>query len=212
MAALDGLTIAGRETRHETAAHSTRPTRRCSGGLEACRRAGARAEPTDHRPPISGVRGHFWPAGIVRPPARGAAPHHRRRAAGPGGREHRGCSADVGAAARSGFAGVERHGAGIDRRMCQWVSGSLPVGVDNDRASVRHHLGTGRRVASDGEPRATPSRYGVAPRAAGKRRLLHLQGRHLRLCGLPAARMPVPGSPIPRSKHTTRPHAGSSGR
>ena len=27
MAALDGLTIAGRETRHETAAHSTRPNR-----------------------------------------------------------------------------------------------------------------------------------------------------------------------------------------
>jgi hypothetical protein len=78
-----------------------------------------------------------------------------------------------------GPAGVERYRAGIDRRVCRWVSGSLPVGIDNDGASFRHRLGTGR-VATDGKPRATRSRFGVASPTAGKRRLLHLQGRHLR--------------------------------
>ena len=158
------------------------------GRVDARRRAGARAEPTDHRPPIGRVRGHFWRAGLVRPPARGAAPQRRRRAAGPGRREHRGCGANVGAAECGCLAGVERHRAGIDRRVRRRLSGSLPVGSDNDGAAVRHHVGTGRRVAPDGEPRATPSRYGAAPRAAGRRRLLHLQGWHLRLRGLPAAR------------------------
>jgi molybdenum-dependent DNA-binding transcriptional regulator ModE len=82
---------------------------------------------------------------------------------------------------------LERYSARIDRRMRRRVFGSLPVRTDNDGASVRHHLGTGR-LATDGKPRATRSRYGVAPSAAGNRRLLHLQGRHLRLRGLPASR------------------------
>src|SRR5713101_3390485 len=38
-------------------------------------------------------------------------------------------------------------------------SGSLPVGIDNDGASVRHHhLGTGL-CATGGKPRTTRSRY-----------------------------------------------------
>ena len=65
--------------------------------------------------------------------------------------------------------------------------GSLPVRTDNNGAAVRHHPGIGR-LATDGKPRATRSRYGAAPSAAGNRRLLHLQGRYLRLCGLPASR------------------------
>ena len=32
---------------------------------------GSEAEPTDHRPPIGRIRGHFWRADLVRPPARG---------------------------------------------------------------------------------------------------------------------------------------------
>ena len=91
------------------------------------------------------------------------------------------------AASRGGIASAERHGAGIDRRVRRRVFGSLPVGTDNDRAAARHHLGTGR-LATDGKPCATRGRYGVAPSAAGNRRLLHLQGRHLRLCGLPTWR------------------------
>jgi hypothetical protein len=67
-----------------------------------------------------------------------------------------------------------------DQRVCCRISGSFPVGIDNDGAAARDHLGTGR-VATDGKPRPTRSRYGVAPSAAGKRRLLRLQGRHLRL-------------------------------
>ena len=82
----------------------------------------------------------------------------------------------------------QRYSAGVGRRVCRRVSGSLPVGSDNDGAAVRHHFGAGRRVATDGKPRATPSRYGAAPQAAGRRRLLHLQGRHLRLCSLSASR------------------------
>ena len=117
------------------------------GGLDACRRTGARAEPTDHRPPFGRIRGQFWRADLVRPPARGAAPQRRRRATGPGGRERRGCGADVGAAACGCLAGVERHSAGIDRRVCRRVSGSLPVGIDNDGAAARHHAGTGRSRA-----------------------------------------------------------------
>jgi hypothetical protein len=99
-----------------------------------------------------------------------------------------GLSQPIGAAARGGLAGAERYSAGVGRRVCRRVSGSLPVGSDNDGAAVRHHFGAGRRVATDGKPRATPSRYGAAPRAAGRRRLLRLQGRHLRLCSLSASR------------------------
>ena len=156
------------------------------GSMRAAGRALGLSQPTIARR-LAAFEATFGGRDLVRPPARGAAPQRRRRAAGPGGRERRGCGADAGAAARGGLAGVERHGAGIDRRVRRRVSRSLPVGTDNDGASVRHHLGTGR-FATDGKPRATRSRYGVAPRAAGKRRLLHLQGRHLRLCGLPASR------------------------
>ena len=60
-------------------------------------------------------------------------------------------------------------------------------GLTTTAFAIRHHVGTGG-LATDGEPRAPRSRYGVAPSAAGNRRLLHLQGGHLRLCGLPASR------------------------
>jgi hypothetical protein len=59
--------------------------------------------------------------------------------------------------------------------MRRRVFGSLPVRTDNNGAAVRHHPGIGR-LATDGKPRATRSRYGAAPSAAGNRRLLHLQG------------------------------------
>ena len=147
------------------------------GRLDASRRAGARAEPTDDRPPVSRFRDQFWLTDFVRPPARGVAPQRRWRAAGRGGGERRRGGAEVGALARGGIAGVERYCAGIDRRMRRRVFGSLPVGTDNNGAAVWHHLGTGR-LATDGKPRATRSRYGVAPSAAGNRRLLHFQGRY----------------------------------
>jgi hypothetical protein len=92
-------------------------------------------------------------------------------------------------------------------------SGSLPVGIDNDGVSFRHHLGTGR-VATDGKPRATRSRFGVASPTAGKAATSTSprQAPSLVRSTSGAARMPVRGSPIPTSKHTMRPRAGSSGR
>ena len=77
------------------------------------------------------------------------------------------------AAASSGIASADRYGAGVDRGVCRWVPCSMPVGINNGGAPVRYHVGT-CRVAGDGKPRATRSRYGIAPSTAGKWRLLRL--------------------------------------
>src|SRR4029077_17230102 len=87
--------------------------RRCPGGLDASRGAGARAEPTDHRSPVSRVRDQFWRTDFVRPPARGVAPQRGRRAAGCSGGERRRGGAEVGAAARGGLPGAGGEGAGL---------------------------------------------------------------------------------------------------
>ncbi|HUA56220.1 MAG TPA: LysR substrate-binding domain-containing protein [Candidatus Sulfotelmatobacter sp.] len=39
--------------------------------------------------------------------------------------------------------------------MRRRFSGALPLGIDKDGAATRHYLGTGRRVAAEGRPRAT---------------------------------------------------------
>ncbi len=95
----------------------------------------------------------------------------------------------------------QRYSAGVGRRVCRRVSGSLPVGSDNDGAAVRHHFGAGRRVATDGKPRATPSRYGAAPQARRKAATSTSPRQApspVQSIGV-AARMPVRGSPIPRT-------------
>ena len=72
MAALDELVIAGGQRRQEPATRPSHPPRgamdlgRCPGvprrrppGLNACRRAGARVEPADHRPPMAAFEASF---------------------------------------------------------------------------------------------------------------------------------------------------------
>ena len=159
-------------------------SRRRSRRLDACCRPGARPEPTDDRPPPGCIRGHVWRADLVRSPAPRAAPQRRRRAADPGCRKHRGCGADIGAAARGGLAsrktGTVRVSTGSTARPA----------ACRDRAR-KTPLPSGITLELVDELRQTANLVRRQPiwRCATSRRkmvgLLHLQGRDLRLCGLP---------------------------
>ena len=113
MAALDGLAIAGGETRREP---PTRPPRSNGGAMDwddvrvflavarkgsmrAAGRALGLSQPTIARR-LAAFEATFGGPSLFDRLPEGAAPQRRRRAAGPGGRERRGCGADVGAAAR----------------------------------------------------------------------------------------------------------------
>ena len=188
--------------------------RRRSRRVDARRRTGARAEPTDDRPPFGRIRGQFWWASSVRPPARGAASQRRRRPVDLGGREHRGCSANVGAAECGCLAGVERHSAGIGRRVRRRVSRSLPLGSRQRRRSrpaSRWNWSTScarRQTSCNAKPiwRCATSR-----RKAWTSTFPRLVPSPARSTG-GAMLMLADGSPTPTSKRTMRLHVGYAGR
>jgi len=133
--------------------------------LDARRRAGARAEPATNRPPNGRIRATFR-GRLVRSLPEGLRLQRRGEQLVPEA-ESVEDAVLTWSGARRGLAGVERHGAGIDRRG---AAGFWPAvcRIPNDGAAVRITFGTGL-CATGGKPRTTRSRYGVAPPAAGKR-------------------------------------------
>src|SRR2546421_6222944 len=177
MAALDGLAIAERETRHEPATRPPRPERGAmdwddvrvflavarEGSMRAAGRALGLSQPTIARRLAAFEASFGGPALFDRLPEglRINAAGERLISAAESIEDAVLTLERRSAAASPALSGTVRVSTG---ECAGGISGAGLVGTDNDGAFVRHHLGTGRRGATDGKPRAAPSRDGAAPR------------------------------------------------